>query len=175
MQIRSSIYLSGNTRKLILVSQETETAEHMALKLAGCILFFKSNPVLEISVKHPALNNQEFKPDLVVLNDAGEVKVWIECGNVATHKLEKIIRRFREARIVVLKSSKNDAKNLRRALDKHEVTHAERVEILSFPEGQFEPWNRAMEESVEVFGEEADRSFNLVANGAAFSFDFVQS
>ncbi len=174
MQIRCSIQMGEDSRKLVLVSQDTETLEHMALKLAAYLLFYNENPIVGIKSDHPAIGHQEFQPDLLCLNEAGEIKIWIECGNVATHKLDKLIRRNRQARIVVLKSTLHEAQNLRRAFEKNDIKHSNRVEVLTFPEGFGEDWIKAMAETVEVFGEVSEHSFNLVANLTPFSFNFVK-
>ena len=92
MQSRCAVQFGNDRKKLILTGQDNETLEHLALKLAGFVLFFGWDPVVEISPKHPALNGQEFRPDLAAFNSAGEIFLWIECGNVTTHKLDKIIR-----------------------------------------------------------------------------------
>ena len=153
MQIRCSIHLGEVGKKLVLVSQETETLDHLALKLAGFMLFFDLNPMVGISSKNPAIANQEFRPDLIALNEGGEIKLWGECGNVATHKLDKLIRRNRNARIVVLKETVREAKNLREAFEKNDIQNSDRVEI---------------------YGEPSNHSFNLVANSVPFNFDFVR-
>ena len=174
MQIRCSIHLGQANKKLVLVSQENETPEHLALKLAAFVLFFRENPQVDISSKNPAIAGQEFRPDMIALNDVGETKLWVECGNVATHKLNKLIRRNRDARLAVMKETVREARNLRAAFEKNEVQNSDRVEIFTFPEGQFEAWMNAMGETVEIYGEPSDRGFNLVANAVPFNFDFVK-
>jgi uncharacterized protein YaeQ len=115
---------------------------------------------------------QEFRPDLVALNDAGEIKLWIECGNVTVNKMDKLIRRYREARIVVLKETVHEAQNLRKMLAKNDIAHSERIEVLAFPGDSFKEWFRAIEETVEIVGEAGEKSFNLVVNAVPLSFDF---
>ena len=173
MQIRATVTLDQISRKIVLVTQENETPEHLALKLAAFILFFKINPNIEISSKNPAIANQEFKPDLVAFNEAGEISHWIECGNVATNKIEKLAKRLSNAKIILLKELPREAENMRRILNKNEVRNKEQIEIWSFPENQFQEWIQALEESVEIYGEQSDRSFNLVANSTAFNFNFL--
>ncbi len=174
MQIRCSVHLGQSAKKLVLVSQETETAEHMALKLAAFILFFDENPQVSISSKNPAISDQEFRPDLIALDEAGATKLWIECGNVATHKMDKLIRRNRNARIAVMKGTVREGNNLRDSFEKNDVPNSERVEIFAFPEGQIQEWVAAMSDAVEIYGEPSGHSFNLVANGVPFCFDFVR-
>src|SRR3989344_8153466 len=115
MQIRCSIHMGRAAKKLVLVSQETETLEHMALKLAAFVFFFDQGPQVDISSKHPAISDQEFRPDLIALDEAGATKLWVECGNVATHKLDKLIRRNRNARLAASKGSVREGKNQREA------------------------------------------------------------
>lgn len=173
MQIRTTIQLGDASKKIVLVSQDNETPEHLALKLAGFILFFHLNPLIDASLKNPALMGQEFKPDLIALDEFGEIGLWVECGNVTTHKMDKLIRRYRNARIIALKSNQREAENLRRALKKNEISNSDRVEIWYFPNRSFDEWLQAVEnDSVEIFGEPADQAFNLVANAIPFNFDF---
>lgn len=174
MQIRATIQLDNEVKKLVLVSQENETPENMALKLAAYVLFFRQNPIAGPGSKHHAILGQEFLPDLICLNEYGELSCWIECGNVTTHKLDKLLRRNRNARVVVMKATPREGDNLRQALAKNDVASPERLEIFAFPEGEFKPWLNAMEESVEIVGEASDRSFNLVANSSCFNFDFLR-
>ncbi|OGR84660.1 MAG: hypothetical protein A2901_07470 [Elusimicrobia bacterium RIFCSPLOWO2_01_FULL_54_10] len=174
MQIRCHIQLGQTAKKLVLVSQETETLDHMALKLAAFIYFFDQNPQVAISGNHPAVADQEFRPDLIALDEAGATKLWVECGNVATHKLDKLIRRNRNARLAVFKGSVREGKNQREAFEKNDVPNSERVEIFVFPESEFEAWKGAMSEAVEIYGEPSGMGFNLVANGVAFGFDFIK-
>src|SRR6267142_331465 len=102
MQVRCRVQLGETVKKLVLTGQENETAELVALKLAAYVLFFDLNPQTDISSRHPAISQQEFRPDLLALDESGAIKLWVECGNVTTHKLDKLIRRYRDARIVVL-------------------------------------------------------------------------
>lgn len=174
MQIRCSIHLGSSAKKLVLVSQETETLDHMALKLAAFIFFFDQNPQVEISSKHPAISDQEFRPDLIALNEAGETNLWVECGNVATHKMDKLIRRNRNARLAIFKGTLREAKNMREAFKKNDIPNSDRVDIFTFPEGQFEDWKGVLSEAVEIYGELSGTGLNLVANAVPFNFDFVK-
>src|SRR5262245_50376252 len=132
-----------------MVAQETETLEHMALKIAGVILFFELEPMIGMSAKNPAIASQEFQPDLISLDEGGGIRLWAECGNVATHKLDKLIRRNRNARIAVLKGTPREGKNLREAFEKNDIQNSDRVEIFAFPEGLIRDWTEAMSEAVE--------------------------
>ncbi len=173
MQIRCNVQIDADSRKVILASQENETPEHLALKLAAFVLFFRFDPILDVSLKHPAIAGQEFRPDLLALNESGEVKLWVECGTVTSHKLDKLTRRYRDARVVALKETYREAETLRKTIEKHKVQGADRVEIWSFPDQMFREWFGAMEGTVDIVGESVERSFNLVVNAVPLQFDFL--
>ena len=173
MQIRCNAHLDTSFRKIILASQENETTQHLALKLAAFILFFRFNPIMDISLKHPAIADQEFRPDLLALNEAGEIKLWVECGSTTSHKLDKLTRRYRQARIIVLKETLHEAETLRKTIEKHKVQGKDRVEIWAFPDKMFEQWHSAMEDTTDIVGESAEKSFNLVINAVPLQFNFL--
>jgi uncharacterized protein YaeQ len=173
VQIRCNIYLNDVSKKLVLVSLDNETPETVALRLAAYLLFFRFNPIMDPSSKHPMLLGQEFRPDMMCLDEAGQIAIWIECGTVATYKCDKLIRRNRNGRVVVFKHSLREAQNLRHAFEKNDIANSERVEIYTFPPGEFEPWMNNLSESMEIVGEAHDKTFNLVANSGVFNFDFV--
>ena len=214
MQIRCNVQIDSDFRKVILASQENETPQHLALKLAAFVLFFKSKPLMDVSLKHPAIAGQEFRPDLLALNESGEVQLWVECGTVTSHKLDKLPRRYRNARIITLKETYHEAETLRKTIEKHKVQGADRVEIWAFPNRMFQEWFNAVaggdevsEEAkhspplglseavpfggsqrsstgakrvvsfrkgtVDIVGESAERSFNLVVNAVPLQFDFL--
>lgn len=173
MQIRCSVQIDTDCRKVILASQENETPEHLALKLAAFVIFFNSNPLMDVSLKHPALAGQEFRPDLLALNESGEIKLWVECGTVTSHKLDKLTRRYRNGRIVVLKETLHEAETLRKTIEKHKIQGRDRVEIWAFPCQMFQEWFAAMGETADIVGESMERSFNLVMNAVPLEFDFL--
>lgn len=163
MKIRCDLHVNGGHRKLLLVPQAEETAEHLGLKLAGILLFWDAALKLDISQKHPALADQKFKPDLVGFNEAGEVSLWVECGNVSLNKLDKLTRRWPHARLVVLKPSLAEGKRLRAELE-DQVSRQDALEIWCWPEQPLRDWTRALQETVVVVGEVQDRSISVVIN-----------
>ncbi|MEK9144362.1 MAG: YaeQ family protein [Elusimicrobiota bacterium] len=172
MKLRCDLHINGGSRKLILVPSVTETGEHLGLKLSAVLLFWAQDPIVDASLKHPSLVNQEFLPDLVSFDETGAVKVWIECGKTALHKLKKLTRRYPQARILVHKPSPQDAtrfrKELETRLDRHEA-----VEILAWPEGRFKEWMGALRENNEAYGESGERSLNLVLNDHPVAVDML--
>lgn len=172
MKLRCDLHLNGGMRKLILVPSATETEEHLGLRLSAVLLFWAQEPVIDASLKHPSLAGQEFQPDLIAFDETGAVKLWVECGKTALHKLKKLTRRCPDARILVHKPSPQDAARFRKdlidRLDRHEA-----VEILAWPEGRFKDWLGALRESNEAYGESDERSLNLVLNDHPVAVDML--
>jgi hypothetical protein len=169
-KIRADLHVNGDNRKLVLATIENETTEHLGLKLAAYLLFWKEELVVLPSLKHPALIGQAFRPDLMATNIEGSVSVWVECGNTSLHKLGKVLRKWPQARVVVFKDQPVQAENFRRSL-KGVVPKPERVEVFGWPAGGFKNWMNCLSEKTDVIGDAADVSFNLVVNGEVYLED----
>lgn len=126
-------------------------------------MFWDLDPIVDASPKTPALASFEFMPDVLALDEAGETRLWVECGSVTMNKLLKLTRRLPQARVVVLKETQREAERLRRdiaeQLDRHE-----KVEILAWPGRQFQDWLATLCERTEVFGEAGGLMLNVVVN-----------
>ncbi len=171
MTLRCELNINGGTRRVLIMAGEEETLEHVALRLTAAILFFDGEPV-EPGPSDPALADIGFVPDLMVRDEAGGAGVWVECGNVAMHKLAKVARRIKDGRVVILKEDP-DAGRRQREMVKAEINKSERVEILAWPREDFAAWKAALKESNYVFGEASGHQLNLVLNEAAFSTQLV--
>lgn len=176
MKIRCDLHVNGGSRKLLLVPGPNEPPSHLALKLAAYLLFWDQEPIVDASTKTPALAQYEFLPDVVCLDDAGDIKLWVECGTATMHKLSKLIRRLPvgRGRIVVLKETARDAQRLRREVDE-QLEKAHRVEILFWPGTSFQDWLRAIGEKTEVYGEASERMINAVVNEQPVLAEFASA
>jgi len=172
MTLRCELDVNGGSRRILLVAKEEETTEHVALRLAAAILFFDREPALEVGPTHPAVVDIGFYPDLLVTNDAGEVDIWIECGNVAVNKLTKVARRLRTARLVALRESPEDGRRFREVIKK-EITKGEKIEVWAWPKEEFARWTAALKESTHVIGEASGKSLNLVLNEVPFDVQLI--
>ena len=172
MKIRGELHLNGISSKVILVAKPEEKADHLAMKLAAFAMFLPMSPVVEPTMDHPGLTGLDIRPDVCTFNEAGEVSVWIECGEVSINKLDKLARRLPETRIVVIKSHMHQAKRMRDTLT-DVIRQGARIEIWTWPEGTFETWLQAMEDKTELFGEAEEKSFNLVVNDVPYAVDLV--
>src|ERR1019366_3141903 len=102
MKIRAKLHINGESRSLVLFPVLSETVDHVVLKLAAALFFSAAEPIISPSSRHPTLRDQEFVPDVMALNEAGELILWVECGKTTPHKLSKVSKRFRQARVIVL-------------------------------------------------------------------------
>ena len=169
MILRCDLHLNGGHRKLILSPHADETVDHLALKVSAFLLLWGEEPQVDPSAKHPALLGQEFRPDLLALNERGEARLWIECGKVSLNKLSKVSRRFPYAQIIVVKESPEDGRRLRRDLAQESLRRT--VDLWTWPAEAFREWRNALGERIEVFGESGVRSLNLVINETPIAVD----
>lgn len=171
MKIRCDLHVNGSSRKLILVPGPNEKPEHLALKLCAYLLFWDEQPLVEASSRHPALQGQEFVPDLMALDDDGSIRLWLECGQVTLHKLEKLTRRLPVSRIVVMKGSEPEALRLRQDL-RERLDRQKKIEILAWPGHEFKAWLAALLEKTEVYGEGGGLLLNVVVNEHPLAAEF---
>lgn len=172
MKLRCDLEVNGGSRRLLICQGPSEPEEHLALRLAAYLMFWDADPVIDASTKTPALADYEFLPDLLVLDDAGEIKVWVECDSVTMNKLQKLTRRLpkHRGRIIVLKPTAYAAQRLREEIA-GQLDKPERIEILAFPEGAFKEWATAVGEKTDVVGEASESALNAVVNEVPFSVE----
>lgn len=164
--------MGGAAQRVILVPKPEEKVDHLALKLAAFTMFHSHHPIVDPSAQHVALHNIDARPDLFILNEAGDISTWIECGEVSINKIDKLTRRLPSARLVVLKSRQRQATQLRESLY-DQVRQSSRVEIWTWPGDEFQTWLGALEDKTEIFGEAHEKNFNLVVNQTPISLDLI--
>jgi hypothetical protein len=170
VKIRCDLHVNGENRKLLLIPGPNEIGERIALKLAAFLIFWRFDPKVDASVKTPALTRFEFLPDLVGLNEAGEIALWVDCQTTTMNKLDKLIKRLPYARIVVLKEDERGAARLRADVTA-QLDKPQRVEIVCFQGKQFREWVECLREKTEVFGESGELMINAVVNEHPFVFE----
>ena len=172
MKLRCDLHVNGGSRKLLIVQGPNEPEEHLALKLAACVLFWDKEPLLDASAKTPALAQYDFLPDVLGLDEAGGIALWVECGSSTMNKLSKLTRRVPagQGRIVVLKATARDADRLRSEVSE-QLDKPQRVEIIAWPGTSFKEWTAAVGEKTEIYGEASELSINAVVNQIPFTVD----
>lgn len=73
--------------KLVLVQRPLEPLDHVLLKLLSFVIFYRERLQIE-----PQLHDENipFTPDLIQLDYQLRPALWIECGDTATGKLDKL-------------------------------------------------------------------------------------
>lgn len=165
MKIRAALHLGLSSANLVLQSMPGETPERLLLKLAGYVFHFDKDPVVDPSLKHPALLGQEYAPDLLVTDVTGAVSLWVECGKTTLHKLGKVSRRFHHARVIVLTARPHEGRQMAEGVSSEGI---DRTEVWSFREGDFERWADLVQEKNEIIGEASETEMNLVLNAETF-------
>jgi uncharacterized protein YaeQ len=173
VNLRCELTVNGDSRKLLIVQGPNEPEEHLALKLSGYLLFWDHDPIVGAGTKLPALSEYEFLPDLLALDDAGEIALWVECGSSTMNKLNKLTRRLSRGRIVVLQPTAREAERLRQDCEA-QLDKPHRIEILAWPGTSFKDWTRAVTERTEIYGESSEASLNAVVNEKPFSIDLAR-
>jgi len=104
--------------KIIVGQEQTETTNHVVLKLLAYVLFFRERIQIE-----PNLNIEylQFTPDIVQLDYELRPRLWVECGECGIHKLHKLAVKVPEAEIWVVKKSRAEAEHLFAAMQKNEL------------------------------------------------------
>lgn len=173
-RIRADLNVNGGERKLVFACIENETPEHLALKLAAYLSFWDADLALDARHNHPALEGQEFYPDLLGVDAAGTVTRWVECGNTAMHKLGKVVRRWPDAEVFLFKENAVKAEFLRGELVRQLPDHHARFTIFCWPDRTFRDWSALLSERVAVYGEAGGVSFNLVVNDQIYATDLLK-
>jgi len=169
MKIRCTLHLDGKTIPFQLFSVLQETDDHVILKLAAFIFFHSLEPlVITSSQQHPSLMGQDFSPDLMTADDTNQVTLWIQCGKTTLHKLDKITKRFRGARIWMLMAHPLEAKQMAESLEDEGNT---RIEVWCFKFGEFARWKNLIQDQNDIIGEATETSMNLVVNSQMFVTD----
>ncbi|MCK6440885.1 MAG: YaeQ family protein, partial [Planctomycetes bacterium] len=73
----------------------------------------------------------QYRPDLLVRDVSGFPKLWIECGQVTTTKLDKLASRYPDAAIAVVKRYPREVDNLYERVEK-EVRRPWGITYVSF-------------------------------------------
>lgn len=119
MSSRYAFNLSGDDRrcplppKLLLQQGPTESLTHILLKLFGYLLFYRERLLVEPHLDDDYL---PFRPDLVQLDYEGRMVLWVECGECAVAKLDRLAVKAPYGEIWAVKRSPDDARDLARRM-----------------------------------------------------------
>lgn len=100
--------------KLIFVRRETETRVHLLLKLFGYLLFQRDRLEIEPHLDDPFM---PFVPDLMQLDYQARIALWVECGECAITKLDRLAVKAPDSEIWVVRRSQEAAEDLMRRME----------------------------------------------------------
>lgn len=127
--------------KVVVASSGSEVTWHIALKLLGYLLFFEERPRIEQGV------GWHYKPDLVVTDATGRVQRWVDCGNIAVKKIDRVATWLGgQADFHILRRTRRETELLARlALDK--IKRPERVQLVWFDDDVVDRLARLLDSS----------------------------
>ena len=159
---------SGKSKKLILFKDLNETEEHIALKLIAYLYFFEHEIKPETSVQ------QKYKPDLVVFDDPlleSSIKFWVECKDSEVKKLDRVLRKNRNARVYLFNSGnviENREKQLRKKIRDLDRFYAAKVINPGMLAGKLKRDNR-----FDIYFTIRDDKLNLYLGGDVLELGIV--
>lgn len=114
--------------KVVLRAGVSEVAWHIALKILGFILFMQHKPLIEEGV------GWHYKPDLVAFTPTGAISLWVDCGNIAVRKIDRVASWLpKEAEFHILRRTAKDAMTLAAAAKN--IKKPERLLLTAFDTG----------------------------------------
>lgn len=158
MKYTFTILEAGEREKRVLESGG-DLPRHVVLKLLAYVLY-RNQHVLEIE----RAVGQRHKPDLVALDSTtGQVLLWIDCGQIETDRLGRIVAKNRYAEVVVVKATVREAERYA------EVAHKDlerTATVLGFDEGFVAGLLEALRGTNTLTVERTEHALALVLNGA---------
>jgi len=98
-----------HTERLIVLKKRGESAEHVAMKVLAYLLLYQDGLAIEASA------DQHYKPDVVLLDDQGQPRIWADCGTTSVKKLDKISAKNRLTLITIIKTHVTELKSYKKA------------------------------------------------------------
>lgn len=114
--------------KLVLEKAKGESEAHVILKLLSYLMFYRQGIKIEHRVE------QHFKPDLVVEGDNFQPVLWVDCGNTAIRKLDKVATKNHNCEIYIVKENNHQLRAYYQKSQKR-VKRIERVQFICFDDG----------------------------------------
>jgi uncharacterized protein YaeQ len=117
--------------KIVVSQNQNETLDHVLLKALAFVIFHGDRLRLEVDVELPGV---PFVPDLVALALDGRPELWIECGEVSLHKLEKLTLKLNDTDLWIVKKSAGEVSKTVE-LARRNIKRLGRLRLLTFDPG----------------------------------------
>jgi uncharacterized protein YaeQ len=118
--------------RLIIAQHETETIVHVGLKFLAHLYFARERLQPETNLHDDSI---PFIPDLVQLDYELRPALWVECGECAVAKLDKLAVKAPEAELWIVKKSPADADLLARSMEREGLRRNRYSMLILDPEG----------------------------------------
>jgi uncharacterized protein YaeQ len=116
-------------RRIVLELRDGESMAHIVLKILAMAMFHQPGLLIE-----PNMDEDRYKPDLLVRHEDHRPRLWIECGQCRVQKLDKITFKHYEAEVVMLKRTEREAREImQRCIG--EVRRLQAIEFIGFDSG----------------------------------------
>ncbi len=127
MASKYTFHFADNT-KIVQERRGGESDRHIVLKLLGYMLYFGLRPQIEVAISD---DRRAYRPDVVAFDAAGNITLWIDCGQITMRKVDDLARRYDNAALVVIKTTFREVEGYAvQAMKK--VRHTERVLFVGF-------------------------------------------
>ncbi|MCC6465728.1 MAG: YaeQ family protein [Planctomycetes bacterium] len=150
-------------RKLVLELRENEGLHHIALKVLAMILYFDAKLQIE-----PNFEDDKYKPDLLLRADDYRPALWIECGQCRVEKLDKVSFRYNEARIVMIRRTDREARDIFER-SHGEVRRLHGIEFIGFDNGFCDALAETLRGRNDIIGIVSGDELQVVAGGVTHS------
>ena len=157
---------AGVRERLVLEQRTGESAGHVLLKLLGFALHYRPGLAVEASA------GQKYKPDLLLADPDGTVRLWIDCGHVGPGKLADVLRKNRQAEVVVLKATEREARLFAGSAAKH-LERQDRLALEAFRDGFLADLAAVVADRRRLAIEVAGGSVRVAAEGRAVESPIV--
>jgi uncharacterized protein YaeQ len=114
--------------RVFLTKKRGESLDHVLMKLLSWLLFYHPDLRIEVSA------DQHYKPDLVRFDERGAPLQWVDCGQTALKKLDRIASKNRKTLIDIVKPTERELRLFKDAADS-KVSRPERVRYFAFRDG----------------------------------------
>ena len=143
MKYTFTIHAERIPSKLVLVQAGGESATHIILKLLSYLMFYRQGIKIEHRVE------QHFKPDLVVEGDNFQPLLWVDCGNTAIRKLDKVATKNHNCEIYIVKENYRQLEAYFEKAGKR-IKRIERVQFICFDDGFVAALTNSLQRTNEV-------------------------
>jgi uncharacterized protein YaeQ len=124
------------------------------------------DPALQVEPTMDA--DDRYRPDLLIRQDDHRPKLWVECGQCRVQKLDKVTFRHYDAKVVMLKRSAREAREIMQRC-RGEVRRIQAIEFIGFDSGFVESIAEALTGKNDIVAIISGDSLQLVVDGETYA------